>query len=410
MMKLRLLLFLLALTGQLFAQLTLKVTSVPANTPLNSDIYVAGSFQAWNPADPNYILTNNGDGTYQITVNPPVGLVEFKFTRGGSWTTVEGNANGGQQPNHTYNYNGTPATAEVAILTWEDLAGNTGNSTAAANVHILDEDFFMPQLNRNRRIWIYLPPDYQSSTKHYPVLYMHDGQNVFDETTSFSGEWEVDESLNQLFNEGDYGCIVVAVDNGGALRADELSPWVNTQYNEGGEGDEYLDFILETLKPHVDANYRTLPGRDFTALMGSSLGGLSSHYGLIQYQDVVSKAGIFSPAYWFNSPQIFDHTDDTPKTQPLKAYIIVGQIEGGSANPANQVNQMHDLMLENGFTDDQEVEKIIHADGAHSEWYWAREFPAAYKWLFGGLNLSAANEAAANQVKVYPNPADSVLF
>ncbi|MBI5914060.1 MAG: T9SS type A sorting domain-containing protein [Bacteroidetes bacterium] len=402
-MKTRLLLLLLlCASAQIFAQLTLKVIAIPASTPPGESIHVAGNFQGWNPADPAYILTDNGDGTFQITINPPVGLVKYKFTRG-SWETVEGNASGGFLPDREYNYTGGAVTEEVEILTWEGQ-----NSTAAANVHLLDDNFYIPQLDRYRRIWIYQPPDYDSSNKNYPVLYMHDGQNLFDAATSFSGEWEVDEALNQLFVQGDYGCIVLGIDNGGALRIDELAPWVNPDYNEGGEGGAYVDFIVETLKPYVDANYRTLPGSDFTGIMGSSLGGLVSQYGIIEHQDVFSKAGIFSPAYWFNDPEIFDHSANTPKTAALKIYSLAGYPEG-NGSVVDDVNHMESVMLNNGF-DSQELMKVFHADGEHSEWYWAREFPAAYEWLFGGLDLSAASQTSRGKLRLYPNPTDSVLF
>lgn len=124
---------------------------------------------------------------------------------------------------------------------------------------------------------------------------MHDGQNVFETATSFSGEWEVDESLNALHENGDYGCIVVAIDNGGAFRLDEYSPWINTQFGEG-QGDDYMQFIINTLKPDIDNSYRTKPERDYTGIMGSSMGGLISMYGGMEYNSVFSKIGAFSPS------------------------------------------------------------------------------------------------------------------
>lgn len=403
-MKTRLLIVLLCLSANLFAQLTIKVTSIPASTPAGSTIHIAGDFQGWNPADPNSILTDLGTGQYQITINPPVGLIKFKFTRG-SWATVEGTANGGFIPDRQYNYAGGVANLELTIAGWEDVSAN---STAAANVHVLDDNFYMPQLNRYRRILIYLPPDYETTQKRYPVLYMHDGQNLFDAATSFSGEWEVDESLNQLHAQGDYGCIVVGIDNGEALRIDELAPWVNPNYNEGGEGGQYIDFIVETLKPFVDQNYRTLPGRDFTGIMGSSLGGLVSQYGIMEHQNVFSKAGIFSPAFWFNDPEIFDHSANTPKTNPLKIYQYAGQQEDNGSVVAD-VNLMENVLLGNSFGIG-ELYKSFSPNGTHSEPFWRAEFPDAYIWLFGGLNISASSETAKGKLKLYPNPADSSLF
>ena len=105
-------------------------------------------------------------------------------------------------------------------------------------------------------------------TKYYPVLYMQDGQNLFDDSTSFAGEWEVDEALHNLQMDGNYGCIVVAIENGGTERNDEYSEFNNPSYG-GGQGDEYCDFMVSTLKPYIDSHYRTLSTRDFTAVAGA---------------------------------------------------------------------------------------------------------------------------------------------
>jgi predicted alpha/beta superfamily hydrolase len=404
-MKVNLLFFFAILSCQLFAQLTITLTSIPSNTPIGDDIYIAGNFQNWNPSDQNYKLNDIGNGQFQLTINPSAGTLEFKFTRG-SWNNVEGNADGNFIPNRTYTYTGNASYLDLTIEGWEDLGNGSGNSTAAENVYLLDNDFFMPQLNRNRRIWIYLPPDYESSNKYYPVLYMHDGQNLFDVQTSFSGEWEVDESLNELFSQGDHGAIVVGIDNGGALRTDELSPWYNQTYEAGGEGEQYINFIAETLKPHIDANYRSLTAPEHTVLFGSSLGGLISQYGLMQRQDVFAKAGVFSPAFWFN-PEIFSHSETTDKVGSKKIYMLAGIPESNGSVVAD-VNQMEEVLNNNGFTI-EEFNKAFHTDGAHSEWYWAREFPWAYLWLFDGMNLTAVSELAEQAIRLYPTPADSII-
>jgi predicted alpha/beta superfamily hydrolase len=390
----------------LFAQLTFKVTSIPSNTPSGDQIFVAGNFQGWNPGSTSHILNKNIDGSWQLTISPSTGPLQFKFSRG-SWAKVESNASGGYIPNRTHNYTGGNDTLILTIAGWEDL-GSSGstNSTAAPNVKILSSAFNMPQLNRNRRIWIYLPPDYENSQKRYPVLYMHDGQNVFDASTSFAGEWKVDESLNDLHAKGDFGCIVVAIDNGQVLRTNELSPWFNASYKAGGEGAQYMKFITETLKPHIDSAFRTRPAREYTALMGSSLGGLISHYGLLQHQKTFSKAGILSPAYWFNN-EIDSFTNVTALDGKMKFYIIAGQNEG-SGSVVRDVDKMTSILTSKGLQSD-EVRKLIHQDGQHSEWYWAREFPAAYIWLFKDSNLTSIPATEHKEIKVFPNPADSVL-
>ena len=389
------------------AQLTIKVGVIPLNTPANAPIYLVGNFNNWNPGDANMVLTKNPDGTRQITIQPSPGQLEFKFTRG-NWATVEGDAQGGQLPNRVLQYTGQAQTVELSILTWEDLAGNNNDgSTAASNVLILSETFSMPQLDRTRRVWIYLPPDYNSSNKRYPVLYLHDGQNVFDAKTSFSGEWKVDEALNALFENGDKGIIAVAIDNGGGNRINEYSPWINPTYG-GGQGDEYAQFIVETLKPHIDATYRTRPEREYTGMMGSSMGGLIAMYAGIEYQEVFSKIGVFSPAFWF-APQCYAHVSGIGKEKDMKIYLLAGQLEGNGSVVAD-VNAMYNTLRNAGFSEN-EVITSIHSDGQHSEWFWAREFPDAYQWLFAdAISTSAGAPKWHTTIALSPNPADSTIW
>ncbi len=391
----------LLFTQLAFSQLTINVTSVPANTPTGSDIYIASNFNGWNPGDSNYILTNNGNGTYQITFTPSVGTLEYKFTRG-SWSSVEGNAQGNTIANRTISYSGNPQTVNVSILSWED--NGSGSGTAADNVNIVDENFNIPQLNRTRRVWIYLPPNYDTTTKSYPVLYMQDGQNLFDINTSFSSEWEVDESLNELFDNGDEGVIVVGIDNGGGKRIDEYSPWINNEYG-GGEGDLYVNFIVETLKPHIDNNYRTLTDRLNTGIMGSSLGALISFYGAMEHQDIFSKVGVFSPSFWF-SDEVYTHVETTGKKQDMQFYMLGGEQE--SASLIQDMEKMVTTLKTAGFTDD-EIIMVTHADGEHSEWYWRREFPEAYQWLFDNSSLDISIYSNGSMFNIFPNPFSKTL-
>lgn len=407
MRKLFILLATLWLPALLAAQLTLLVTDIPSNTPAGSTIYLAGTPNTWDPGDANFALTETPEGYYSITLNPDPGTVEFKFTRG-SWATVEGNDNGGFLPNRTINYTGAPQTEELSILSWEDLGG-TNPSTAAPNVSVLSSNFYMPQLDRSRRIWVYLPPDYDTNTqKHYPVLYMHDAQNLFDQQTSFAGEWEVDESLNELFEAGDPGIIVIGIEHGGSERINELTPWSNPTYG-GGQGALYVQFIVETLKPYVDANLRTLPNPEHTGIMGSSLGGLLSMYAAIEHQDVFGRAGVFSPSFWF-SDNAYTHVDNTGKEEAMRFYMIGGTQESSTMVP--NLQQMYQLLVQEGFSEDDELRLFTHADGQHSEWYWRREFPAAYLWLFASTLNTTDNLQPATQfeVQVYPNPTRHQLF
>lgn len=382
-MKKYLFLFLMT-SAAAVAQVTLKITSIPANTPSGSTIYVAGSFNGWNPSSTPMVA--DGAGNFVYTVPEGTGTAEYKFTRG-TWNTVEGNATGNYLPNRTFTFTGTPQTLNQTIQSWEDLgAGNP--STAASNVHIMSTAFYMPQLNRSRKIWIYLPPDYQTTTKTYPVIYMQDGQNLFDNATSFSGEWQVDETLNSLFAQGDYGAIVVGIDNGGSSRINEYTPWNNPQYG-GGEGDQYMQFVAETLKPYVDANYRTKPAAEYNALVGSSLGALISNYGGVKYSGTFSKIGSFSPAYWIVADQFNSYIQNsTANLSNMRIYFVAGSNE--SSTMASDIQTVKNNLQAKGLTPANTLVKL-DSYGQHNENYWKGEFGAAYKWLFQNTVLKVEN-------------------
>lgn len=389
------------------AQFTIIVNEIPTNTPGQDDIYIAGDFQGWDPGDSDYKLNQNDEtGFHLISLPTSLGDIKFKFTRG-DWSKVESDEDGFFIPDRFY----SPVdgdTIYLQILGWEDLDGGGGGiSTAAENVSIISDSFYMAELDRYRRVWIYLPPDYESTTLEYPVLYMHDGQNVFDALTSFIDEWEVDETLNRLFDEGDPGIIVVAVDNGQNLRTEEYTPWDHPQHG-GGNGEAYISFIVNELKPYIDSHYRSLPGRDNTGIMGSSLGGLISTYAGIEYQEVFSKVGAISPAYWFNNPQVYNHVSSIGKKEEMRIYQIAGTQEGPQY--IENMFAMEDTLIASGFRND-EIITIEKTDGQHSEWFWAREFEDAYKWLFR-FNSTSIMEPRKDirSIKVYPNPVTDILY
>ena len=381
----------------LFGQVTFIVNSIPEYTPPDDIIYIAGSLNSWDPGNPEFALSKNDNNWFIILPEELDGtLVDFKFTRG-DWGTVEKGATGEEIANRQFVY-GNGDTVYVDILNWADNGGG-GGSTAADNVSIMDDVFFMPQLDRTRRIWLYLPPDYDDSNENFPVLYMQDGQNLFDTYTSYSGEWEVDETLNNLFDDGYQVPIVIGIDNGGGERLNEYSPWVNLQYG-GGEGDEYIDFIVNTLKPYVDSNYRTISNRESTGIMGSSMGGFISHYGVLKHQDIFSKAGIFSPSYWF-SDTVWTFTTEMGKQNNMKLYQLIGGQEGVEA--VADMWAMHDVLANLGFNED-ELLSLEVPDGEHNETFWRNQFAAAYLWMFE----SFANEIDENHnvidIEITPNP------
>ncbi|MBB5212656.1 alpha/beta hydrolase [Microbulbifer hydrolyticus] len=248
-------------------------------------------------------------------------------------------------------------------------------STAQANVHVMPA-IDMGTLQRERVYRVYLPAGYEGSGKRYPVLYMHDGQNLFDDATSYVGEWGVDEALNQLSKTCGLDMIVVGVDHGDKLRMTELNPYDNERFGKG-EGDAYVDFLVNRLKPHIDREFRTLPDREHTAIMGSSMGGLISNHAINRHPQVFGIAGIFSPSYWI-APQIFAATESNPALKSTRIYLATGAKEGEAMTEG--FNQMSQLLEQHAGTGQWQAQ--LEADGEHNEASWNRIFPEAVSWLF----------------------------
>lgn len=244
-------------------------------------------------------------------------------------------------------------------------------STASKQVSTFTID--APQLKSSKKIWLYLPKNYPTSTKKYPVIYMHDAQNLFDAKTSFAGEWNVDEKLDSLNAQ----VIVVGIENTDK-RMDELTPFPHPKYN-GGKADQYLDFIVSTLKPEIDKKYRTKTDAKHTTIMGSSLGGLVSFYAILKYPEVFGKAGVFSPSFWFNRNQINEMLEKTKKLK-AKIYFLCGDNEG-DADVIPDLNKVEYLVNTKRCECKMLNKKAIVKGGQHNEKLWRDGFVKAYLWL-----------------------------
>lgn len=248
--------------------------------------------------------------------------------------------------------------------------------TAAANVKVIETPLHFPRIDRERQIRIYLPPNYSATKKDYEVLYMHDGQNLFDDATSFVGEWGVDEVLNELYKEKGLELIVVGIDNGQQHRMLELTGWDHEKYGKA-EGKEYMNFIIRVVKPYVDDHYRTLSSWEHTGIMGSSMGGLISHYAMFQYSGYFSKAGIFSPSYWYGEGP-FEQVKKLKLAPEAKLFLYMGGKEGDMM--VDNFNRMIDLLKEEGYSD--QIRTKITPEGEHKERFWKAELKEALLWLY----------------------------
>lgn len=362
---------------------TFKINKLPENHNFEEDIFISGDFEGWSGGRTQFKL-NKKDETYSISIPKYREQINFKFTKG-NWESVECQLDGNPIENRTYSFDGKDKTIDVEIVNWSSGESTESPSTTSENVSIFDENFQIPQLDRQRTIRVYLPPNYHNSEDNYPVLYMHDGQNIFDLKTSYSGEWEVDETLDKLYQEEGFSLIVVAIDNGGEKRLNEYSPWDHKKFGKG-EGMDYAMFIVNTLKPKIDQTFRTKTDKNNTAIMGSSMGGLISHYTALQYADVFGKAGVFSPSFWY-SEDVFDFSKKHSDIKDLRLYFLAGGKEGGNptfegiSKTAKDMNTMIDVLKSGGFPAENIISKI-EPEGEHNEKLWRNSFEEAITWLF----------------------------
>ncbi len=244
-------------------------------------------------------------------------------------------------------------------------------STASKNVSYFELE--AEALDTIKKVWVYLPESYKESRKSYPVIYMHDGQNLFDNVTSYVGEWKVDESLDSLAHAES---IIIGIEHGGHKRIEELTPFSHEKYG-GGKADLYLEFLVEKLKPYVDEHYRTMPEQAYTGIFGSSLGGLISYYAALKYPDTFGMVGAFSPSFWFN-PKIYELTEKAKLNDQIKFYFLAGTAESEEMVP--DLKKMVSILEDKEIKPDH-IKAAYIEGGTHSESTWSQHFPAAYLWL-----------------------------
>lgn len=360
----------------LFGQVkvTFKTGGVPPYKIPVKGIFIAGDLNNWNPGDTTWMLKPDATGTYQLIKKIAPGKYSFKCTKG-SWDKVECAVGGGDVANRDIAI-AHDTTIIINIQGWKDDHPTVPKKhTASANVHIISDNFAMPQLGRQRRIWIYLPTDYNTSNRKYPVIYMHDGQNLFDEYTSGYGEWGIDELLGAMPVKDQ--CIVVGIDHGGDYRITEYDPY-DSKYGKG-RGDDYVDFLAKTLKPYIDKNYRTEPDAKHTTIAGSSMGGLISAYAVFKYPDVFGNGGIFSPSFWI-APDIYKYVEQKKFSKNTRLYFVCGDSEGDDM--VSDMQKMAELLMSRGVNSNELV--VVVPGAKHNEKQWHGDFPAFYKWLLAG--------------------------
>ncbi|QDP01713.1 alpha/beta hydrolase [Thalassotalea sp. PS06] len=264
------------------------------------------------------------------------------------------------------------------LFIWLCLPNPILAAAAHANVVIEQNAVILPSLDRSRTLRVYLPPSYHHSAKRYQVLYMHDAQNLFADDTSYAGEWGIDETLDNLAKTRGLEIIVVGIDNHPEYRINEYSPWTHEKYGNG-EGEKFVADLVSTVKPYIDRHYRTNSDKASTAIIGSSLGAFISHYAMLTYPDTFSRAGLFSPSYWY-SDKVWTYTQKhAAKVNNSQIYLLVGGQEGESMVP--NVEKMAAL-LRTSLPDSSKVHAKVVKAGQHNEGFWRSEFAEAIIWLY----------------------------
>lgn len=273
---------------------------------------------------------------------------------------------------------------------WLPYAEVHGSKNTVTGMVVVWPKLASPQLARTSEIAVYLPPSLAAarlagvpSDRRYPVIYFHDGQNVFDDRTSFVGEWEADETLERLASEG-IEAIAVAIPNGGEARMDDYNPWREKNFlrghkgEVGGKGDAYMEWLVEEVKPLIDRSFPTQADRKSTGLVGSSMGGLISLYGILKYPEVFGLVGSMSPSVRWHDYGIVKMIEDGGMP-PARIHLDMGGREWrGMTEDARRVR---DALIDKGWVEGRDLHYVEERYAIHREDAWARRLPDALRFL-----------------------------
>ncbi|MEO6462126.1 MAG: alpha/beta hydrolase-fold protein, partial [Candidatus Eisenbacteria bacterium] len=356
---------------------TFRVT-LPAATPAGARVWLSGDLPAlgaWNGA--GLALAPAPGGRHDGVLRVPAGTrFEFKATRGG-WDTVEKGTAGEEIGNRTLTAR-RDTTIAITIAAWRDQVAGGGGGATAARPTTLTGDVrrhaqFPSKFVKARDVWVWLPPGYGADTaRRYPVLYFHDGNNVFDRATSFLGvEWAVDETAERLVKAATLPpFIAVAVANTGDRMA-EYTPTADPQHG-GGRAAAYGRFLVEELKPFVDSTYRSDPRPAATGVVGSSLGAIVSLWLGLEHPQAFTRIGVVSPAAWFAGGDL-ERRASAATGAGLRVWIDIGTAEGSSVAgrraTVEGARAVRDALLARGYREGtnlhyEEVEGALHNEGA----------------------------------------------
>ena len=357
-------------------EITFQV-SLPIPLESGEQVFIAGSKSQLGNWHPDKIpLTQVNRTLWELKASFPKGeILEFKFTKG-SWSNEAVDDNGNPLQNSVLTVS-KDTTIATEVLRWKSRADEVkkivGQITGTVAYH---KGLEAPNLDP-RDVIVWLPQEYKKfPKKKFPVLYMHDGQNIIDPmTATFNVDWQLDETADSLISQGEIEPLIIVGINNTKDRSDE--------YSQGEKGDAYMEFLTQTLKPMIDANYRTKKSRKHTKVGGSSMGGLISLMLAWEYTQIFSGAICMSPAFKVRN---YDYLDDVlaykGKKKKIKLYIDNGGI-GVEEELQPGIDEMLQALDQKGFTEGEDYLWIKDSTARHSEADWAARSGYALKWLFG---------------------------
>lgn len=350
----------------------------PQNTPQKDALFITGNHPKlgeWQPAA--VPLHRKQNGVWEIGFEFPQSTsLCYKVTRG-SWETEEVSRNGVPQGDRHLTARRNQIVV-IRVANWRDKKFRiAGGITGELLYH---KNFRSGLLKQKRTIVVWLPPSYRKDeSKRYPVLYMHDGQNIFDPATAFGGvEWQVDETADKLIRQKKIREIIVVGIYNGPDRLEE--------YSDTEKGRAYMAFLVNELKPFIDKTYRTQPDHENTAIMGSSMGGLISLYLVWRYPHVFSMAGCLSPSLMWRKGAVLQMIrKEKYPPQKIKIYFDHGGI-GDEGKYESHFTKLLKLLLQKGYKEGEEVLYYFDRKGDHSERSWSKRVWRPLTFMFGMEN------------------------
>ncbi len=402
-------------SANLMGQVTYTVT-VPNGT---NACFIAGEMTGWNQLQ----MTQQSTNVFTITIPYATTAQQYKYCSGPAWNFTEVSAGGGNVSNRTY-------SVSDVVVRWAIVWNFTNNIVPTVSSGSIERHWFTSDIVDDRYVDVWLPSGYSASSR-YNVLYMHDGQMLFDSSTTWNGqEWNVDGILGSLYASGTIDkTIVVAIHSNGNKRHAEYFPekviesipepqksQLGALFYGTTRADDYLKFIVNELKPYIDQNYSTNPGQQSTFMAGSSMGGLISIYALCEYPNVFSRVACLS-THWIGTfadntqipAAINDYlSQNLPSPTDRKIYFDHGSV-GLDGYYGTYQAIVDNTMNEKGYGSSA-YSSLIFEGADHNENAWKARFSIPATFILSNTLSSVSSIEKDSDLKLYPNPTKGEIY